>query len=352
VPPTTNFTFSGSPDAIEAAWRSHQATMQGHAAEQQANAQRDAARYQAQGNILSSLYQQPAQFANAMAGAYGNYNSGLSNMATAMANERGAMYGANAMAEAARMGALGNLGSASLGAYGSAANASMDAWARNQQSYNQALATAAAADQAGLAGLGSSRYAALSGLGNAYAGLGRAEIAGGALSGAFGGGYMPPGGGFSAEGTTGPIASGGYTGMPMGNPGGGISYTPGSTTAMGRLEGLQDAIMSPDYRDALLNNSALTRQQLDRQHYSSRDMPSSQLSTVYDGLQGLLRDGTDPIMAGMDQFYGNQRSAGSQFMGGMGDLRGQMQSGYDSFGQNLSDFWNQSLGKVGLFARR
>lgn len=183
-----------------------------------ANAQSNAAmygaqgnRFQAEGNALSNIWQQPANFgsivggmyapfatgvgsqgsnysnnygaysqglsglANANTNAYGAYASGLTNAANSLSQERNNLYGSQAMAEAARQGTLANIGSAALGAYGGAANAALGAYGLQQQAFNQAYGQLGAANQSALSGLGQSRNNAL---GNLGAGYGAAATAG------------------------------------------------------------------------------------------------------------------------------------------------------------------------------
>lgn len=345
--------------------------------------------------VLSTLYQQPAQFAGVLgnnygaysgglaqtgksfADAFGAYNMGLGTMATARANERSNMYGANAMAEAARQGSLANIGTAALGAFGSASNGALAAWAANQQAYNNAASNMHTANQQAMGNLGVSRNQALGSLGGAYGGIGRAEVGADALSnlnfnasGNFGGGS---GGGFSATGTGGPIASGSYGGGGGGG-GGGFSMSGsrssssrsrgGGGAALGGLDSLARNVMDTDPADRIDAASAAGRRQLDEQHYSSRVMPSQMLGQTLSGLLTLGQPAYDASARGMDQFYGANQfderpyesmrgdmnrgfaTVGNQIGGVQRDLG----TGYATANQQVNDMWNRSLGRTEVFS--
>lgn len=350
--------FQGSPAAIQAAAYTY-------GADADARARENAARNTAQGQVLSTLFQQPAQFANQfsnnygtyannLGGAFGAYAGGLGNMATAMANERSNLYGANAMAEAARMGALGNIGSAGLGAYGSASNASMDAWARNQEAYNQSLASMQMANQGAIGALGTSRNAALGNLGGAYGGAARAELAAGVLGGLGGTGG---GGSFSASGIDGLLGRGAFSGAGGGASGGGG----GAGDALAGLNGLQSNLMNNDMLTAAQQGNTDAMNRLDSQHMSSRGMPSQMLGQSLAGLMALMDRSTGGITSGMNQFYDNQQQSGRQFMDGMrgvrdslsrtyGGLRGDLGKGFGTANTNIRDLWDTSLGRLPAFA--
>lgn len=270
-----------------------QAQAMDRAAAHQARGQTHAAANQALGSAAAARLQQPANFANAYANAYQSYAGGLGGLANAMANERSNLYGANAMAEAARMGALSNLGSSGLGAYGSASNAAMNALAQNQMSYNAALA-------------------------NMYNSDTRAQAVSGVL-GALGDGGV--GGTFSASGTSGPIASGSYA-SPLGGLSGGGSGGGGGGAPSG---------------------SGLDR--LDSRYESFRNMPADMLGQSLSGLLTLTARNADQIRGGMDQFYGNQQYAGDQSMSRMDAMRGDMGGGFGTVGTQLGTLWDDSLGK-------
>jgi hypothetical protein len=311
------YNFSVDPTAMMAA-------AQAHSADAQARGAGVASGNQALGQIYSTLYQQPANFAGAFSNTYGHQAGALGNMANAAANERSNLYGANAMAEAARMGALGNIGSAGLGAAGSASNAAMDAWARNQQAYNQSLAGMQMANQNTLGTLGASRNQALGGLGGAIA-----------ATGMMGGG--PMGGQFAAGGVGGPVADGSFSG------GGGAG---GGAAALTGLGDLQNNLMSPDILNAAMQGNDAGMNRLDQQHYSSRDMPSNMLGQSLSGLMTMTDMNSRNIGAGMDQFYGNQQRAGDQAMGALGGMLGSLNDGFNVTNQNIQGMWDNSLGRT------
>jgi hypothetical protein len=226
---------------------------------------------------------------SALADAYRSQAAGVGNAATAMANERSNLYGSNAMAEAARMGAMGNLGSAGLAAYGSMGNNAMQAWAQNQAGYNQSLASMQNANQAAMGGLGVSRNNALGGLAGPMAAQSMAST--------LGGGGL----GFSATAGGSPVASGNV----FAPGGGGMSR--------GDMAGLRQDLMSRDVQDSLSSANTDAMNRLDGQHASSRSMPSQMLSQGFGGLMSLTNNSMGQLNAGMDQFYGNQARAGDQF---------------------------------------
>lgn len=340
------------------------------------------------------LFAQPANFANVLGGnfgnmaqgmaglgnsysnAYGAYGAGLGSIANARANEASARYGANAMAEAARQAGVGNIGSAALGAYGSAANSALAAWAANQQAYNRSAADMHSANQQGLSQYGQSRNAALGNLGNAYGSLGKAQTAANAmsninLSGNFGGvGGGGSGGGFAATGPGGPIASGTYGGAGGGGVGGGgfsltgssnrSSSSMGAPEAYGGLTSLQQNLMAGDVLRGLNYNADAGREQLDRQHYTSRGMPSQMLDQTLGGLLRLGGDAYKGSSRGMDQFYANTQmderpyqSALDRLTGGyrdvsrnLGGLRGDMRSAYNASNEAVRRLYDDSIGSL------
>jgi hypothetical protein len=309
------YRFSGDPTAMMAA-------AQAHSADAQARGAGVASGNQALGQMQSTLYQQPANFANAFSNNYAAQAGAFGNMANAAANERSNLYGANAMAEAARMGALGNIGSAGLGAYGSASNAAMNAWAQNQMAYNQSLASMQMANQNTLGTLGASRNQALGGLGGAIA-----------ATGMMGGGQM--GGQFSAGGVGGPVADGSFSGG--GGEGG------GGAAALAGLGGLQNNLMSPDILNAAMQGNDAGMNRLDQQHYSSRDMPSNMLGQSLSGLMTLTDMNSRNIGSGMDQFYAAQSQGGGSRLDGM---LSSLNSGFGAANQNIQGMWDNSLGKT------
>lgn len=287
------YQFSGDPVSQTLAAKSHQADLQARsnlyasqlgagaqraqaeaalkAAEAQANAQRDAARFGAQATMAAAAAMAGGQIGAGRMNAYGN-------LAGAIASDRGNWYAANAMAEAARQNAASNMGAASLGAFGSATNNAMQAWAANQTAYNRSAADMHAANQQALASYGAGRNASLANLG------GMATMAG-----MFPG--SPPSSGFNATGVSGPIASGSFGGGGM--PGRG---------AQPFLNTLRQDITS---RDGDISRQAdLGRQQIDSGYYSSRFAPQQMMQQALMGLRSLGRDGYNASTAGMNQFYG------------------------------------------------
>ena len=364
----------------------------------------NAARAQASGNVLSTIYSQPAQFANVYGGmfgdraaagaqgfgaytqglgslgnsqanAYNSYASGMGNVANAMSNERGNFYSANAMAEAARQGAAANIGAAALGAYGSASNSAMNAWAQNQTSYNKALSDMTGANQTGLSNYGVGRNQALAGLGNAYATSGVGFAGANVLSdldlnAAFTSGGSGYGGGFSAGGPDGDIASGSY----------GPTYSDGSSfniqakrksdgkgfderPTMEGLGRIRSDIMASDVTGMMNDNYNRGMSQLDAQHYSSRDQPSQMMGQSLQGLLQLSEGAYGQSSRGMDQFYGTQndprnRADYSPVLSGLESglqstasrldgLAGQMGDGYRDFSEGLDSSYMNAMGQVG-----
>ena len=332
-----------------------------------ANAQTLAAANQASGLMGSTLYQQPANFANSFADVYKSYSGGLGNVATAMANERGNLYGANAMAEAARQGAVSNIGSAALGAFGGIGNSALAAWATNQTAYNKALSDMHTANQAAMSNYGQSRNAALGQLGGAYAqtasGLGaagRRDSVSADLGGLFGGGGGFGGDGFTASGPGGTIASGSYGGGGLTGGGGaggfGINrssdnpYIPGlANAAFGGLGGLSKNLMDWDLPNRMDRRADQGAMQLDAQHYSSRMMPSQMMGQALSGLMALGGQAYGNSSMGMDQFYGNQQRAGDQFMTGVtgkGGILDRLSSGFGDSNTQINAMWDRTLGKT------
>lgn len=327
-----SYTFSGSPSTFGPSVEAHRSDAYARGQQAAAQGQTMAAANNAAGNILSTLYQQPANFANVYGGAFNAYAGGLGNLATSMANERSSLYGANAMAEAARQGAIGNIGSAGLGAYGSASNAAMNAWAQNQAAYNQSLALMHGSNQSALAGL-SPAYGQI---GAADSRAGAARAIAGSLMGGSGGGLS---GSMSANGLSGPLAAGSYRGSGGGEGGriGGGGEGGGSGGSLNALAGLARSMNS---------NASDAMRRLDSQHLSSRNMPGQLLDQSYAGLQKLTGQNLDALGSGMNQFYGNQQHAGNQFMDGMRGLRGDLNAGYGKVGTQIEDMWNRSLGRT------
>lgn len=315
-----NYRFTGSPEAIQAATAAHNAHMGAESQVKAAQAQAAGQGYASQANLLGTLYQQPAQFANAMAQMYGGQMQALAGLGAGMGgvgqgygavgqaigNERSNFYGANAMAEAARQAGLANLGTGALSAYGGAANSAMQTQALQTTGYMKALSDMMAANQ------------------GAVAGLGRAQTVAGALGG---------GGGFNATGVQGPVASGSYGG---GGGGGG--------------EGALAMLGSGD---------AAYRGQLERGFNAQAGVPREMLGDVLTGVRGLYDSGAGNMQSGMNQFYDTQndpRNRGdySGVLGGLsglsrqfGQLAGQTGSGGGL--DALMSLWNRSMGQVGAF---
>lgn len=247
---------------------------------------------------------------NAFANAYGSMAGGMGSIANAMANERSNFYTSNAMAEAARQQALGNLSTAALNSYGGAANSAMGAWAQNQNAYNQAMSGLGMSNQTGLSGYGASRNQALGQLGQSYANLGGKLAGASALQGMnldFGGGGS--GGGFSATGPNGPIASGSYGGSAP--SGGGVRFSGSDIGQQMRpafegLDSLRKDAMAGDITGGMNSNLQDGYNRLDMQHYTSRNMPSQMLGQTLSGLLQLGNQGYGSIGRGMDQYYAVQ----------------------------------------------
>jgi hypothetical protein len=291
------------------------------------------------GNNLADAYKSYTQgmggAGNQRVGAYDAYAGGLGQVANAAGQERQGFYQGNAIAEAARQAALGNVGTASLGSYGQAANAAMGAWAQNQMGYNQAMTGLGQANQTALAGLGSSRNSALGGLGQSYADLGGRLGAASAI-----GGLAPMlsgGGGFSATGPGGQIASGSYGGMGGGGMGGGGGgFSASAPEAYAGLAGLQQNLMANDISGSLNNNYAQAMQQLEDQHSSSRLMPSRMLGQTLSGLLTMGRDAYGQIAGGMNQFYDTQTDPANRAQ--FGDTLRGLNEGYDSTARDLNAY--------------
>lgn len=340
--------------------------------------------------------------ANSLSNAYGAYSAGLGNVAQSLSAQEAARYNSNAMAEAARQAAIGNIGSSSLGAYGSAAGQALGSWGQAESAYQNAMSNIGAANQASLgsvgaaeqaaianvgganqaavANLGQSRNSALANLANAYSSAG-SGLAAAALAGDmdlsftdYGSAGVPGGGGFSASGTSGPIASGSIDGG--GVPGyGGMSLTASRRSdnsalggvvdrTFGGLSSLQDSIDNQDQAYANLGNSlgasygaaadasgraysaladGLENAQPTRPDYG---FLTSTLGDTLNGLRGLAAAGYGNASAGMDQFYNNQdtRNDYSTILDQLASGYGSAQSGISSIGAGFgrSDFGGYS----------
>lgn len=239
--------------------------------------------------------------AAANASRYGSYASGLGNIAQAYANAEGGRSASLGMAEAARQGALGNIGSAALGAFGGAANNALGAWAANQTAYNKAASDMHVANQQGLSQVGSTRNAALAGLGQSYADMAGRMAGANAISGLSFDMSADPSGGFSASGSsnssTGPAAPNAF-------------LADISKQGFGGINSLRDSIMAGDVLSGLNSQAQQGRNQLDKQHYSSRMMPSQMLEQTRSGLTQFANDAYGNSAMGMNQFYENSPRVG------------------------------------------
>lgn len=345
---TQNYGFSGDPMAQAMALKAHQASM--GALGQQASGE-NAARVNAQGGVLSTLYQQPAAFANAYSQAFSPYASALASMASAQANQQSNLYGANAMAEAARQAGLANIGAAGLGAYGSASNSALQAWAANQAAYNRSVSDMVSSNQASTAGLGSSRNQALGaigasqaaaapGLASADASVRRANILAGIL-----GGVTSPGGGFSATGAGGQIASGTYGGGYGGGGGsGGRSlggYGGGNWGGYGYGDmgaGAMQKVMDPSVLGALGSGFASGMEQIRAEQDIARSMPSQMLGDTLAGIKDLSSAGYGQMNSGMEQYYAAMNNPANRPQ--IGGAMQALQSGYGQAREGIGGMAN------------
>lgn len=326
----------------------------------QANAAVEAAKAAAQGNAQSGMYQGMGQaiganqqglagLGNAYSANYGSLAGGLGNVANAMSNEMSNRYGSYAMAEAARQAAAGNIGSSALGAYGSGLNSALGAWGTNQASYNQALSSMQNANQMGMSQYGQSRNNALAQLAAPYAQLGRASMAGSALSqlgGMFGG--QGSSGSFSANSPGGPVAAGSYSQAPSGGSRhvaqGGKSEP--MSNAYAGLSGISANLMSPDVMDRMGYGNRQAMDSLNNAYYSSRGMPSQMLSQGYGAISNLARQGYDQLGNGMNQYYANMNDPNNRvnYSGVLGQLHQGFQSANDNIG-TLPGWMDRGLSK-------
>ena len=328
-----------------------QATAAGNAA---------AARYGAMGNAQAGMYggmgQAEAGRFGALAGLagamsqdnanrYGAYAAAEGNRQTAMANEASSRYSSAAMAEAARQTALGNLGSASIGAYGSTANQALQAWSQNQQAYNQALAQMQGAGQSAMSSYGQSRNAALGNLAAAYGDAGGKLGSASAisdLSASFGGDFGGFGGDSSFTGTNpyGTVAAGSYGSSPSG--GGGFYGNVNRSSANSAVPGVADAtfaglggvgqnLMAQDVTGSLSRQYDRSMNDLNAQHYSSREMPAQMQRMTFADLLTMGDQYIAPTMAGMNQYYANANTGRPDFAGGMNQF-------YDNMAQVRPDY--------------
>jgi hypothetical protein len=266
--------------------------------------------------VAAAAMQQPALFAKNFADNYASYAGGLANNTTAQANFYGNLASQSALAQAANSGMISNLGSAAMTGYGQAAQGAFDAWKGNQQAYNSSLASMHDANQRGVTGAGA--LGALS-----------------QFSGNFGGDGGGGGGGFSAEGPNGSIASGSYGGSPLSGLGG-VSFSGGSSGG-GAGQAMDNAM-------ALAQSGA---DRLDKQHYSSRMMPSQMLDQSLAGFTSLGNQAYDQGQRGMNQFYGflNQTAERPDFKSPLAMLN----TGYGTANSQVNDLFNRSLGNTQFF---
>jgi hypothetical protein len=304
-------------------------------------------------NNYNAAVQGGVGIGNSMASAYGSQAGAAANLGNSMAQERGAAASARGMAEAARQGAIGNIGSAALGAYGSTAGSALGAWATNQTAYNKALSDMAAANQAAMSQFGQSRNSALAGLGASYAAAGAGMGAASGL-GAMGGGY--PGNDFLAMGPDGEVASGFYGGYGGGG-GGQLDMSRYSDPAFAGMDRSLSAVAGSDIPNRLDASAREGYGRLDRQHMTSRGMPSAMMGQALSGLMTLGDQSLNETRGGMDQFYDrqafgdyspylNSANAGyGQSMGALSGLYGEMGDQFGSTNRQLGSMWDKSMGR-------
>jgi hypothetical protein len=148
----------------------------------------------------------------------------------------------------------------------------------------------------------------------------------------LGGGFG--GGGFSATGPGGQIASGSYGGGGMGGGGGGFSAS--APEAYAGLAGLQQNLMAGDISGSLNSNYAQAMRQLADQHSSSRVMPSQMLGQTLSGLLTMGRDAYGQIAGGMNQFYATQNNPANR--GQYGEVLGDLRRGYGSTARDINSY--------------
>lgn len=296
---------------------------------------------------LAGLGQQNASTMNA-------YGAGMGNIALAQANEGAARYGAMGQTAAANQLANANIGTAALGAYGGMGNAAMSAWAANQQAYNQAAMGMQNSNQRAMADLGMSRNQALGGLGGAYGDVGRSQAGAAAVSalGSSLGGDV--GGGFSASGPGGPIATGSFS-APGRSSGGfaGGSQAAGDGALAG-LAALQGNIMDNSVADSIMAQSQSGWDSLNTQHNSSRNMPGMMMNQGLAGLHALSQQPYQQLQRGMSDFYDNSnRTRGNygqfanlltQGMGSQSDIADRLTDAFRTSGDQMRQFWSDTVG--------
>lgn len=314
-------------------------TARGNVGAAQANAAGAAAagRSQALGNAFAGMYGGQGQaeagrfgalagLAGAMsqdnANRYGAYAAAEGNRQQAMANEATARYSSAAMAEAARQTALGNIGTASIGAYGSTANQALQAWAQNQQAYNQALAQMQGAGQNAMAQQGTSRNAALGNLAAAYSGAG-GSLGGASAAGDVASSLQQGPQSFNAQNPYGTVASGSFGGGQAVNNTG--SLVPGiANQTFAGLGGVGGNLMAQDITGALGQQYDRSMNDLNAQHYSSRNMPAQMQRMTFGDLLTMGDQYINPVNRGMNQYYANANLNRPDFAGGMNQFYGNM----------------------------
>jgi hypothetical protein len=294
---------------------------------------------QAEAGRFGALAGLAGAMSNDNANRYGAYAAAEGNRQNAMANEASSRYSSGAMAEAARQTALGNLGSASIGAYGSTANQALQAWAQNQTAYNQALSQMQGAGQNAMSSYGQSRNAALGNLAAAYGDAGGRLGSASAvsdLSASFGGDFGGGGGGSSFTGTNpyGTVAAGSYGATPEAGGGGFFgninrssenSAVPGVADAtFGGLSGVGQNLMAQDVTGSLNDQYGRSMNDLNAQHYSSREMPAQMQRMTFADLLTMGDQYINPVNQGMDQYYANANMNRPDFAGGMNQFYGNM----------------------------
>lgn len=300
----------------------------------------------------STLYEQPANFAGALGGMYGGFGQGFGNLGQGLAAGYSGISQGNAMAEAARQGALSNIASSMLSNYGSAANSAFGAYTGQQTAYMKALSDMHNSNQSAAGQLGQSRNGALAGLADAYANagssLGRASAIGDLGLNFSGDGQYGDGGSISAN--DGEVLSGTYTNPASGSSVGMSGSAGGQVPAMADqtfagLAATGASMNSPAYLNAVLANGQDGLNRLDNQQYSSRYMPFQALQSLYPQMMSMGSMGIGSSDRGMNQFYGNQGSVLSG-LGQMGsDISGRMSDGMNRGADQIIDLFNDSIGE-------
>ena len=277
---------------------------------------------QAEAGRFGALAGLAGAMSNDNANRYGAYAAAEGNRHNAMANEASSRYSSGAMAEAARQTALGNLGSASIGAYGSTANQALQAWAQNQTAYNQALSQMQGAGQNAMSSYGQSRNAALGNLGAAYGGAG-GSLGGASAAGDVASSLCTSPNSFTVSNPYGTVASGAYGSTPAVNNTG--SLIPGiADQTFGGLGGVGQNLMAQDVTGSLNDQYDRSMNDLNAQHYSSREMPAQMQRMTFADLLTMGDQYINPVNQGMDQYYANANMNRPDFAGGMDQFYGNM----------------------------